>query len=479
MSETDTALATTDAAAAEPAAFEYPIKVEDAGPGSKKIQVEIPRERIDAEIKKQFTDLRKQAALPGFRVGRAPQRLIEKRFATDVRNDVRRTLISESYEQAIEKNKLQVIGEPEFEEIEKAQIPEGDGPMTYSFQVEVQPDFELPDLFSITVKKPRIDIREENVDQAMTNLREQQGALVPVEDRGVEEKDVLIADVSVKLAGETLAEQKDAQLVARPGRIGGVQIEDLAAKLGGLKPGESRTFTVHAPADHPEEKARDKDLDVEVSLKDLKKLELAEVSATFLAELGFEKEEELRQALREQMQEKIDADVQQAMREQVSRYLLEQVNFELPQKLSDRQVDRVVQRRGIDLMMRGVPREQVEANIEALKGGAADEAQRELKLFFILQKLATNLNVDVDEGELNGRIAYLAIQRNQRPETMKKEMSQNGQLVQMYIQMREQKALDEVLKNVKMEEVELKGDEQPALEATKADEPKADEAKGE
>lgn len=473
MSETDTALATTDAPA-DAAAFEYPIQVEDAGPGSKKIQVEIPRERIDAEIKKQFTDLRKQAALPGFRVGRAPARLIEKRFATDVRNDVRRTLISESYEQAIEKNKLQVIGEPEFDEIEKAQIPEGDGPMTYSFQVEVQPDFDLPDLFTITVKKQRIEIRDENIDQAMTNLREQQGALVPVEDRGVEEKDVLIADVRVKLGDEQLAEQKDAQLVSRPGRIGGVQIDDLPVKLAGLKPGESRTFTIHAAADHPEEKARDKDLTVEVALKDLKKLELATVNENFLAELGFEKEEELRAALREQMQENVDGNVQQSMREQVSQYLLENVKFELPQKLSDRQVDRVVQRRGIDLMMKGVSRDVVEANIEALKGGAADEAQRELKLFFILQKLATNLNVDVDEGELNGRIAYLAIQRNQRPEAMKKEMSQNGQLVQMYIQMREQKALDEVLKNVKMEEVELKAADEAAAGAAKADEAKAE-----
>src|SRR5688500_6976581 len=93
---------------------EYPVTVEDAGPGAKKVSVEIPRGRIDDEIKKQFGELRKQAALPGFRVGRAPQKLIEKRFAGDVKNDVRRSLISESYEQAIKKNSLQVLGDPEF-----------------------------------------------------------------------------------------------------------------------------------------------------------------------------------------------------------------------------------------------------------------------------------------------------------------------------------------------------------------------------
>lgn len=471
MSETQTADATTpDAPADQPAEFEYPITIEDAGPGTKKVTVEVPRQRIEDEIKKQFGDLRKQAALPGFRVGRAPQRLIEKRFANDVRSDVRRSLISESYEQAIQKNSLQVIGEPQFDDLDAVKIPDAaDAPMTYSFQVEVQPDFDLPDLFSITVKRPRIEIKEENIDQAMANLREQQGALVPVEDRGVEEKDYLTADVRVKLGDEQLAEQKDAQLVARPGRIGGVQIEDLASRLAALKPGETRAFTVAAPADHPEEKARGKELTVEVELKDLKRLELANVTPEFLAELGFEKEEELRAALREQMQEKIDYDVQQAMREQVARYLTDNVKFDLPQKLSERQVNRVVQRRAIDLMMRGVPKEQVEANAEALKTGAAEEGQRELKLFFVLQKLAGNLNVDVDEEELNGRVAYMAIQRNQRPEQLKKEMAQNGQLVQMYIQMREQKALDEVLKQVKTEVVDVtpagEGGEQPALEA--------------
>lgn len=457
-----------DTAAVETPEFEYPITVEDAGPGSKKVSVEIPRQRIDDEIKKQFGDLRKQAALPGFRVGRAPQRLIEKRFAADVKSDVRRSLISESYEQAIAKNKLEVIGEPEFEDFEKIQIPDGDAPLTYSFNVEVQPQFDLPDLFSITVKKPRIEIKDDNIEQAMTNLREQQGALVPVEDRGVEEKDVLQADVKVKLDGKELAKQDDAQLVAKAGRIGGVQIDDLAEKLKGLKGGEIRTFTVKAPDDHVDETARGKDLEVEVALKELKKLELAKITPEFLAELGFDKEEGLRDALREQMQEKINFDVQQAMREQVARYLLENVTFELPKKMSDRQVDRVVQRRGMDLMMRGIPREQVAANVEALKTGADEEAQRELKLFFILQKLAGNLNVDVDEGELNGRIAYLAVQRDQRPEALKKEMSQNGQLVQMYIQMREQKALDEVLKQVKVEEVELKTDEKAEGEAAKA-----------
>src|SRR5689334_16433949 len=107
--------------------FQYSIKVEDAGPATKKVTVEIPRERIEQKLQEQFKELRQQAAIPGFRPGHAPQKLIERRFSGDVKEQVRRTLISESYGQAVEKNQLQVIGEPEFDNPDAIQLPENGG----------------------------------------------------------------------------------------------------------------------------------------------------------------------------------------------------------------------------------------------------------------------------------------------------------------------------------------------------------------
>ncbi|HEV2296720.1 MAG TPA: trigger factor [Tepidisphaeraceae bacterium] len=439
-------------------AFEYPIRVEDAGPATKKVSVEIPRERIESKLQEQYKELRQQAAIPGFRVGHAPQKLIEKRFASDVRDQVRRALISESYEQAVEKNSLQVIGEPQFDNPDAMQLPDS-GSLTYTFEVEVQPDITLPELSRLKVKKPKIDVSDENVQQALTNLREQQGTLVPVEDRGVEDKDYLIADVHVKDGDTVVAHQHDAQIVARPGRLAGIQVEDLPAQLRGLKPGEKRELKLTAPATHPNEQIRGKQVTVEVELKDVKRLEPAEVDQEFLEGLGFQNEQELLDALRQQMVERIQYDVQQSMREQVNKYLLENVQIDLPAKLSDRQAERIVQRRAMDLMMRGMPREAVESNIEKLSGGAKDEAVKELKLFFILQKIATDQKVDVDEAELNGRIAMLAAQRGRRPEKMKQEMSKDGSLANLYVQMREQKAVDKILETAEVEEVDVKGGE--------------------
>jgi trigger factor len=359
----------------------------------------------------------------------------------------------------VEKNTLQVIGEPVFDNPELITLPE-EGALSYSFEVEVQPEINIPELKGIKVKKPRIEVTEENVQQAMTNLREQQGTLVPVENRGVENKDYLVADVHVKLDGNVVGHQHGAQIVSRPGRIAGIEVDDLDEQLKGLKPGEKRTIKATASDNHPNELLRGKEVEIEVDLKDIKKLELVEVNQDFLDSLGFESEQELLDALREQMVERIEYDVQQAMREQVNKHLLESVNIELPTKLSDRQEQRIVQRRAMDLMMRGVAKEQIQGNLDRLASGAKDEAVRELKLFFILQKIATDQNVDVDEGELNGRIAMLAAQRGSRPEKLKQEMSKDGTLANLYIQMREQKAVDKILETAEIEDVDVVAEKQ-------------------
>ena len=434
--------------------FQYDIQIEDAGPATKKVVVNIPKDRIDEKLAEQFKELRQQAAIPGFRPGHAPQKLIEKRFSGDVKEQVRRALISESYQQAVEKNELQVIGEPEFDNPESIQLDEGKG-LSYSFQVEVQPEITLPDFANLKVKKPKIGVTEENVEQAMQNLREQQGTLVPVEDRGVEDKDYLTADVTIKLDGKQIAQQPDAQIVSRPGRLAGIDVVDLDKQLAGTKPDEARTLKVTVADTYPNEQLRGKEVEIEIKLKDIKRLELQDITPEFLTDLGFSNEQELRDALREQMEQRIQMDVASAMRQQVSTFLIENTQIDLPTKLSDRQASRVVNRRAVDLMMKGMPREQIENHLEQLRTGAKDEAVKELKLFFILQKIAAEQDVDVDEAELNGRIAMLAAQRGQRPEKLKQSMAKDGTLSNLYIQMREAKAVDKIIEKAQVEEVDL------------------------
>ncbi len=433
--------------------FVYPVSVEDAGPATKKVTVEIPEARISDSIAKQFKDLKGQASLPGFRPGRVPQKLLEKKFTQAVRDDVVKTLVQESYQQAIEKSNLQVVGEPAFEQEEGIKLPES-GSLTYSFSIEVQPDFALPDLAAMEIKKPKIVITEEHVAQALQNLREQQGTLLPVEDRGIQEGDVIAADVHVKLEGEQVLHQHDMQLKVKSGTVMGIKIDDLPAQLAGAKVEDVKTININAGENHPTEKLKGKDVQIEFKIKDVRQLELAEIDASFLEQLGFENEQQLNDALREEMVARVKNDIQNNMRDQVAKALLDGVTFDLPTKLSAKQEGRIVQRRAMDLIQRGVPEDKIVANLENLRGGAKDEAIRELKLFFILQKVANDSGLDVTESELNGNIAAIAAQRQIRPEKLKQQMSSEGSLQTLYVRLRELKAIDKILRTAKITEVE-------------------------
>jgi trigger factor len=461
MAENENQSGASETAVQEPP---YTIRIEDAGPATKKVWIEIPKEEVAKKIAEQFKELRQEAAIPGFRKGHAPQKLLEKKFSADVKEQVRRALISESYEMAVEKNSLQVIGEPEFDNPEQIQLKD-DQPLNYCFSIEVQPEIKLPELKGIKVKKPKIQVTEEHIDQAMKNLREQQGTLIPVEDRGVQDNDYIIAEVHAMVDNNVVHHSPEAQIVVRPGRLAGIQVEDLSKQLEGMKPTEMRTVKLTVPADYPTESLRGKELQIDITVKDIKRLEAAEINKPFLDDLGFKDEKELRDALREQMEERIQTDIRQAMRNQVIEHLLTNVTVDLPTRLSIRQADRVVSRRAVSLMMRGVAREQIEANVSRLKMGAEQEAVKELKAFFILQQVAKDQDVDVSEAELNGRISMIALQQGKRPEKVKQEMAKDGTtLMNLYVQIREEKAIDNILKTAEVEEVEPTAEQQKATE---------------
>src|SRR5258708_7115940 len=129
MAETEAGVAEAGQETETKEEYLYPVKVEEIGPAAKRVTVEVPRERIVAKLDEQYKELRQQAALPGFRVGHAPRKLLERRFSEDVRSQVAGTLVRESYTQAIEKNDLKVIGDPEFANKEAIKLPD-EGPLS-------------------------------------------------------------------------------------------------------------------------------------------------------------------------------------------------------------------------------------------------------------------------------------------------------------------------------------------------------------
>jgi trigger factor len=440
----------------EQAAAKNTVTVEQSGPCRKKVIVEIPRETISKATDEQYEYLRKEAMVPGFRRGRSPRRLLEKRFGKEAGETVKLKLLAEASDAAIKDSKLDILGEPEIDH-EKIELP-AEGPLKFDFEVEVRPEFELPKLEGIAVNKSRAEVTEGHIDREIEVLRRYFGTWTPKEGGKVEAEDMVIADAMLNIEGQ---EQKldNIEIYARPnGFVGDVPVEKLDELLAGAKAGEVKTLEVTVPRTYFKEELRGKKVEIRLAVKDIKWLKPAELNEDFIAKCGAKSEEELRKAVRERLQGRLESQAKSEMADQIYKHLLDNTSFDLPVEVAADQANALLRRQYVNLMMQGVAREQIDEHIEQLKAGSEERAKEQLKVFFIMGKVAEKLEIKTTEEEINGHIAQLAIQRKVRPERLKEEMQRDGSLEQFKVQVLEQKCIAELLKTAKITEVERKAE---------------------
>ncbi|MHC4572745.1 MAG: trigger factor [Planctomycetota bacterium] len=441
------------------------VTIQEAGPCRKKVVVEIPEEAIKSVTDEQYETLRKEALVPGFRKGRAPRRLLEKRFGKETSEQVKLKLLADASEAALKDNELDVLRDPDID-FENVQLPEA-GPMKFEFEVEVRPEFELPELQGIPVNKTKLQITDEQIDREIEQLRKWSGVWTPRDAGAVEPEDQIIADALLK--AEDVEEQEkldNIEIHVRPnGFVGAVPVENLDEVLLGAKPGDLRHVSVDVPKTYFREEYRGKKVDIQIQIKDVKWLKPAPLDESFFSRYGVEDETELCEKVHDTLQSRLERQSRTEMTEQICRYLLDNTDFDLPLDIVADHSTTLLQRQYSNLLMRGLPREQIEQQMEQLRAASEQRAKEQLKVFFIMDKVAEKLGVDVTEEEINGHIAQLAIQRGQRPERMREEMARDGSLAQFRLQVREDKCIAKLLESAKVTEVKPK---KPAKKTPKA-----------
>ncbi|MBI1338574.1 MAG: trigger factor [Phycisphaera sp.] len=443
---------------------EQTVAVADAGPARKKLTIELPADRIAKKIEENYSKLRNDAVIPGFRRGRTPRRLIEKRFGSSIKDDVKAQLISESYSQAVEDEKLEVIGQPDVKDIDKIELPEA-GPLKFEVEVEVTPTVELPELEGIEVNKVKADVTDEDIDEQLKNYSERFGKLQPVTDGGIEYADYVKADLRI-LEGKDAADDA-AEIAHMPeayilvhgedhdfkGHVAGILVDDLGKRMHGKKLGDIESVSMTGPSGHENEKIKDKDITLKIKVTSIERLDPMPIEE-LPAQAGVADIDALKTEVRNMLVDRNNRRQQADMHEQLRTKLSDAVTLELPAGLSSRQADRILRRRALDLAYRGVEQQEIEQKVAEMRTESQERAQKELKEFFILEAAAKKLEVSVSEAEVNGRVAMLAMQRGRRPEKMRQEMQRSGELEHLYLQLREQKTLDAILEKAKVAEVD-------------------------
>ncbi|MBA4028200.1 MAG: trigger factor [Planctomyces sp.] len=425
------------------------VTVTDVGPSRKKLAIEVPAEAVDESLALSLDTLVAEAEIPGFRRGRAPRRLIEKKFGAAVLTQAKEQLVSAAFSRAVEEHKLRVIGNPVGDETLKSLALESGKPLRFEIEVEVPPQFELPSLEGIAVKKPLAEVRDEVIDRELNKLLIQEGRL---EDREFAEAGDYLTGHARLLGGDGTAYfEQDGIVVQVPptdkggqGMIVGLVVDDLGAQLGAPRPGQKLTVRARGPENHEIEALRGKDLVVEYTPARADRI-VPTTPEELVTRFGMPDEGALRGAVRQRLYERALIEQAVVMRRQVARWLLQSVSMELPERVTASQSARNLERRRLEMLYRGLESAAIEQSLASLRSASNSAAANELKLFFVLDRAAEQLGVRVSEGEVNGRIAQIAAQRGERPEKIRQQLIASNQVSGIVLQIREHKTLDAIL----------------------------------
>jgi trigger factor len=438
-------MATTTATAERP----NTVKIEDAGPSCKKLLIEIPADVVSDKIKDSLETISVEAQLPGFRRGRVPRWLVEKRFGPTLKKEAKTELIASAFNKAVEDHKLKVVGQPGGGNLDKVEIVEGK-PFAFEIEVEVLPEFELPKLDGIAIKKPIIEITDEMVGEEIGKIGVNEGTLETREEG--EAGDYITGHAIMKgdKDGTEFYNLKGA-VVQVPtkdkkgkGMILGIMVDDFAKQLGKLKPGETATVSAKGPENHEVEGIRNADLTITFTADRVDRIVPAP-KEHLISAFGVADEAQLKDLVKTRMTQRVQVQQQGAMHQQIAKHLTDNVKMELPKKMTTQQAARTLERRRLELMYRGVEANKIEEHMAELRKASSEAAAKDLALFFILHKASEELKVQVSDSEINSRIAQIAFQRNVRPEQLRQELIKSNQVSGIYQQIRDHKTLDAIL----------------------------------
>ncbi|HUU68513.1 MAG TPA: trigger factor [Planctomycetota bacterium] len=439
-------------------------QVEALGSCKRKITVQVPVEDVKKKFEENYENLRKNLELPGFRRGRVPRRLIEKRFGEDVAKDVRQALVDEAYEKVLTDNDLKVIGAPDFGgELPPVSIEQ---PYSYTVSVEVRPTFEMPDYTAISLKKPSAEPIEEEINGRVDYYRHRM-ATVQTVDGPAEKDDVLVADLDARSGDESILKREDITVGVRAMQIEGIEVENLADTLTGAKAGDVKTIDVTAPDDFFIEEHRAKPLSLSLTVKEVKRPVLPEANAEWAKEMGFDSLDEFRQEIAKQIRRIKESEGREFLRAQIRDQLAQTVQMDLPEKVTQVVSEDNAKRCRLLLQYQGLSPQEIDDKMKEQAQENEENTKKNLKLYFLFEDVAEQEKIFVTEDELHGRVDQIAANYGTPPEQLWDRMSRDGQIDSLRKEMVDEKIIDFLISKAKVEELPPGAPAQPEQEEGK------------
>ena len=425
------------------------VTITEAGPCKKVLKFEIPKETIESEFEKKTAEVCDTVELPGFRKGRVPRKLVEKRFGAQIKDDVKQSVVSDCYQKALEEHKLNPVGNPQFGEI-KLEVGQ---PLNFDVTLEVWPIFELGQYKGLKLKKKPSNVTEEDIEKVLQGMSLRKTQLSVVQDGSVKRGDHIICDCKVKVGRSVVLEDDDVEILVENGvAVANIPIPELVTKLEGIKSGKECEIEIKLSDSFTKEEFRGKDAELKLTVKEIKRLAAPEIDDKFAKTLGSESLEDLKSNVRKRIEIDKKNWAEDDLRNQILDILLDETKFDLPQDFVNYHTEQRVYKHQLDLLKKGMPLEEIQKQTETIKNASAESVMRELKASIILDNIAEKEKIFVTENEVEQRIADIARTYNTDVTRVRKQLERQGSLSYLRNEMRENKVINLLLKEAKIEE---------------------------
>jgi trigger factor len=411
----------------------------------KNLKIEIAQDVVDAEIDRIARDYSRRARIPGFRPGKAPARVIKQRFKDQILHDVAHDLIPRAVDDALRDRGVEPVEAPDIRDVT---VEEGQ-PLTFTASFDTVPSFEPGEYSTIALRRPPISVEEEAVNIALQRLRDRAARYEPVEGRGVDHGDTVVADIERRGApggddakAETTREV-NIQLGAKSNPPG------FDEHLLGLEPGATTSFTVHYPEDHPIRELANADVSYTVAVKAIKRRVLPDLDDEFAKDLGeFDTLDALRARVREDLEHEARHAQERTVRGDLMKQLAARVPFEIPASLVEREMDRRIEDFARRLMDQNIDPRQAGIDWEAFRDSQRDAAREAVAGAIALDEIAHRERLEVTGEEIEREIGRYAEQTGRTPAAVRARLEKEGGLSRIAAGLRREKSIDFLMARV-------------------------------
>ncbi len=397
------------------------------------LQVEIPDTDLKKEIESVYQMLSKSVRVAGFRQGKAPRAILEKRYAEEARGELLKKLVPQAYSKAIEEKQLKPVGHPQLEVTEYKE----NEVLRFKALLDVQPDIKLKNYSGIPLKQKKVEVTDKELEETLTRLQEQQAQYKAVESRAVQWGDFVIADWRLSHEGKQIEKVEGRWIPIDKEYF----IPQFCEPLIGAKPGDKKEIEVELPKTFYKKELQGKKGHFSLDIKEIKEKSVPELNDEFAKDLGkFETLAALKEDVKKQLLQHKEREQENELKHQVVQYLMKEYTFELPGFLKQELTQEILERAMHQMRLQRIAEKEIEEKKKELAAKAEERAEAEVRLAYLTDAIAKKEALKVEKEDIENYVKNMILQ-GQNPASLEGYLKDPQNMERLRSQLLEDKTL--------------------------------------